>query len=283
MGDPLAAAWSYDPAVHCLEAARAEAEQAEASTEVVAWPAELQQQAERAVSSALVTDAAALLRQALSSSAADVAGGGSVAGGDASDDATAVRGRLVAVAAAAARGAALMLSWFKEESRPASWVLSSTSGSSSSSSSSSSGSSTNAAATGDNVGITTPSSSSDSAWAPVPLPSGAMPCALVDDSSMLRLHRIVRLGNLEGKGSSRAGGDSSGTPGEVLEALEGGCVARSTAAISAATNQLAVARGSWVGVMDVAQHAVEMCGSGRVAGVAAQAAKAASGDKSTYS
>ncbi len=45
----------------------------------------------------------------------------------------------------------------------------------------------------------------------------------------------------------------------------------------------AVARGSWVGVMDVAQHAVEMCGSGRTGGVAAQAAKAASGDKSTYS
>lgn len=88
----------------------------------------------------------------------------------------------------------------------------------------------------------------------------SLPTVLLDDASpLIRLQRIVRLGNMD-SGKSRSSAECINAPAEVIEALEGGMVVRRGADCSAAANLLAVCRGQWVGLMDVSHHAAEICG-----------------------
>ena len=120
------------------------------------------------------------------------------------------------------------------------------------------------------------SSSTTSSPPPSPLPPAPPPSCnlLVRRSELLKLQRIVRVGNLDGRGGGEGGGGAGqgagggaggapgaaggGYPGEVAEALQHGAVVQNCLACCPSSSLLAVARGGYVGFLDLEQHAAEM-------------------------
>ncbi len=111
---------------------------------------------------------------------------------------------------------------------------------------------------------------------------GALPSPMLAND-VLRLQRIVRVGNLDGRGSGGAasrgtrgggaaasrggrGGASAGDaewsasnlPAEHAEAVENGVAMRSCVSLCGASGLLAVARGTYIGFLDAQQHVLEM-------------------------
>lgn len=120
--------------------------------------------------------------------------------------------------------------------------------------------------------------------------------APAQSADMLRLQRIVRVGNLDGRGAggrgggragqrarggASAGGDDwaggaggSSLPADHAEAVENGTVVRNCVSLRASTGLLAVTRGTYIGFLDAQQHLNEMIAPALTAHVKASAEEA---------
>ncbi len=243
-GDPMAAAWSFDPRIHDASAAAAKAP----------WGSEPAPAAGAAGAAARRVEETigAALRGWLAKAADD--------GGNSSPADAQLRGFV----AACLKLARLLLTWLQLQSRPALWALPPT----------------GLAAGSVIVGLPA-GDAPDGAPAvsvelslPPPLPplpaSGAPSKRAASSTPLLKLQRIIRLGNLEPSSQGGGGRDAYGGAGAALgrgggSAFDGAAACRSGCSISTSVRPLlAVCRGKAVGVMELTDHLGELTGTGQV-------------------
>lgn len=264
-GDPLAAAWSFDPRVHEEEAAGASA----------SWDPKLEEEAAAAVGGreeGLITDVLAKWLKEVRRRLEGEQEGGGLGGAGAEVEAGQ---RLRGFVESCLRLAQLTLTWLQTRARVAEWARPDPAVA------------LGALASAAEYAGSRELPEGEEFAAPVlvalpppvpPLPASGAPARRdLGVTQLLRLQRIIRLGNLDasssqGGGGASGGGRSSGggaAAAAVASAVEAGLVRRGGCSVSGARRPLmAVCRGKWVGLMDLTDHLAEVTrgASGQVKG-----------------